>query len=580
MMKHRFAGTRSAAVVTVSLFLAGFALADNDRDRDREHGRDDRDSACPDGREITLANGRIHLMDRTGRVVSSVTMRNGRFVSVGHDSGGLGTPGCRQVVNLQGRTAIPGLVDNHNHIVLLGLRPGWHTPLETAASFADIQRTYRNRIAAAPAGAFITTIGGFNPVQFAEKRLPTLAELDAIAPNNPVYLQVSFTGPAATNTRGKAFFESRGIAVSAIGAIAANAPTVGALNALRAVQSFDDKKRSTLDALGYAASLGITTSFDMGGFLIPGSPDHEDEFTFDGAASWDPYTAYDPLLEIYREGRMASRVRVFFLSMDNAAATPILTRRLENSFREFGGDWLRIAGLGEFITNWPLFGVVNPPSNYPAAVKKAAERGWIYSQHTLSSAEDNVAIDAWEALNAQVPIAPLHWSVAHALTITPQNVKRLKTLGAGLALHGFRYLAGTAAVGTTPAVAGPPYRMILDSGVKVGAGSDSAQISTLNPWLMLYYMTTGKNSSGIVINEGQTLSREEALRLYTIENGWFSKEEEKIGSIEPGKLADVVVLNDDYFSVPDESLKKLRSVLTIIGGRITHDEGVVRAQER
>jgi len=576
-MKNGWMGTAARAALAAAVALgATAAIGKNDGGRDRDDAdkreRDRRE--CPDGRELTLANGRIHLLDAGGSVVSSVTIRNGKFVSVGHDNGGGGTPGCRQFVNLEGRTALPGLVDNHNHIVLLGLRPGWHTPLETAASIADIDATYRQRIAGAPAGAFITTIGGFNPVQFAEKRLPTLAELDAIAPANPVYLQVSFTGPAATNTLGRSFFQSRGIAVSADGAIAANAPTVAALNALRSIQTFADKKRGTLDALAYSAALGVTTNFDMGGFLIPGSPDHEDEFTFDGAASWDPYTAYDPLLDVYREGRMTARVRIFFLSMDNAQATPILSRRLNNAFREFGDDWMRVAGLGEFITNWPLFGAVVPPSNYPAAVRKAAERGWIYSQHTLSSAEDNVAISAWEALNATVPIAPLHWSIAHAMTITPQNVQRLKALGGGLALHGFRYLAGT------PTQAGPPYRMILDSGIKLGAGSDSAQISALNPWLMLYYMTTGRNSSGVLINGGQTLTRQEALRLYTVENGWFSKEEDKLGSIEPGKLGDIVVLNGDYFSVPDESLKSLRSVLTVVGGKIVHDAGLLRVHER
>ena len=576
-MKNGWMGTAARAALAAAVALgATAAIGKNDGGRDRDDAdkreRDRRE--CPDGRELTLANGRIHLLDAGGSVVSSVTIRNGKFVSVGHDNGGGGTPGCRQFVNLEGRTALPGLVDNHNHIVLLALRPGWHTPLETAASIADIDATYRQRIAGAPAGAFITTIGGFNPVQFAEKRLPTLAELDAIAPANPVYLQVSFTGPAATNTLGRSFFQSRGIAVSADGAIAANAPTVAALNALRSIQTFADKKRGTLDALAYSAALGVTTNFDMGGFLIPGSPDHEDEFTFDGAASWDPYTAYDPLLDVYREGRMTARVRIFFLSMDNAQATPILSRRLNNAFREFGDDWMRVAGLGEFITNWPLFGAVVPPSNYPAAVRKAAERGWIYSQHTLSSAEDNVAISAWEALNATVPIAPLHWSIAHAMTITPQNVQRLKALGGGLALHGFRYLAGT------PTQAGPPYRMILDSGIKLGAGSDSAQISALNPWLMLYYMTTGRNSSGVLINGGQTLTRQEALRLYTVENGWFSKEEDKLGSIEPGKLGDIVVLNGDYFSVPDESLKSLRSVLTVVGGKIVHDAGLLRVHER
>ena len=566
-MKMDWAGKAVGAALTVAMAVgATAAVAKNDSK--------DGDAQCPEGRELTLSNGKIHLLDAANSVVSSVTIRGGKFVAIGPDGSGSFTPGCRQAVNLEGRTAIPGLVDNHNHIVLLGLRPGYHTPLESAQSFRDITTIYRNRIAAAPAGAFITSIGGFNPAQFVEKRLPNLAELDAIAPSNPVYLQVAFTGPSSTNSAGRAFFQSRGITVGADGSIGANAPTVAALNALRSIQSFDDKKRSTRDALAYSAALGVTTNFDMGGFLIPGSPDHEDEFTFDGAASWDPYTAYDPLLDVYRAGLMKARVRVFFLSMDNAQATPILSRRLNNAFREFGDDWMRIAGLGEFITNWPLFGAVTPPSNYPAAVRKAAERGWIYSQHTLSSAEDNVAISAWEALNATVPIAPLHWSVAHALTITPQNVQRLKALGGGLALHGFRYLAGT------PAQAGPPYRMIVDSGIKVGAGSDSAQISALNPWLMLYYMTTGRNSSGVLINAGQTLTRQEALRLYTVENGWFSKEEKKLGSIEPGKLGDVVVLNGDYFSVPDESLKSLRSVLTVVGGKIVHDEGVLRVHDR
>ena len=531
-------------------------------------------SDCPNGREIALINGRVHTMDAANSVVSAVTIRNGKFVSVGHDAGGAAEAGCKQVINLNGRLVIPGLVDNHNHIVLLGLRPGYHTPLETAANFADIRTTYTERIQGAPAGVFITTIGGFNPVQFAEKRLPNLAELDAIAPGNPVYLQVSFTGPSSTNTAGRAFFTVKGVVVGADGSIAAGGQTVAALNALRSVQTFDDKKRGTNDAMTYAAKLGVTSHFDMGGFLIPGSPNHEDEFTFDGAASWDPYFAYEPLLELHRQGLMKVRVRVNYLSMDNALTLPILQRRVDNAFREYGDDWLRSAGLGEFITNWPLFGVVTPPANYASAVKKAAERGWIYQQHTLSSAEDNVAITAWEQLNAQVPVAPLHWSIAHAMTITPQNVQRLKALGAALALHGWRYLAGT------PASNGPPYRMIVDSGIQVGAGSDSAQISTLNPWLMLYYMVTGKNSSGQIINAGQTLTRDEALQLYTAANGWFVKEEDKLGSIEEGKLADLVVPNDDYFSVPDEALKKLGSILTIVGGKVVHDAGVLRVQDR
>jgi predicted amidohydrolase YtcJ len=140
-------------------------------------------------------------------------------------------------------------------------------------------------------------------------------------------------------------------------------------------------------------------------------------------------------------------------------------------------------------------------------------------------------------------------------------------MGAAVAVHPFQFLAGGRG--------GPPLRTIVDSGVKVGAGSDSAQISTLNPWLVIAYMVTGKASDGSLINAGQQLSRQEALRLYTVENGWFLKEERLLGSIEPGKLGDVAVLSDDYFDprrVPDDAIKKIRSVLTVVDGRVVHDQ--------
>ncbi len=533
-------------------------------------GAGDKDD-CVGARTVELYNGRIHTMDAANRVLSAVTIRNGRFVVGDGDDRGSGP--CAVRIDLGHRIVVPGLIDNHNHFLLLGLRPGFHTPLESAASFADIAAIYHARIAHAPGGAFITTIGGFNPVQFAEKRLPNLQELDAIAPNNPVYIQFSFTGPATTNTQGKAFFASKGVVVGNDGSIAANAPTVAALNALRSVQTFADKLRGTMDAMNYAASLGVTTHYDMGGFIVPGSPDHDNEFEADGAASWDPYTAYDAILDLHRRGMMKVRVRVFYLSMDQDPTIPILSRRVENAFRQFGDDWLRASGLGEFISSWPLFGLPFP-TNYPAAVQAAASRGWIYQQHTLSTAEDSFSLSAWETVNQQIPIAPLHWSLAHVISLTPANIARLKALGAGAAVHAWLYLFGV------PGFAGPPYRTILDSGIQVGAGSDSAQISTLNPWNMLYYMSTGINAAGQLINAGQTLTRDESIRLYTAANGWFVKEESKLGSIETGKLGDLVVLSDDYFTVPDAALRRIHSVLTIVGGRIVYDAGVVHIRER
>jgi len=174
----------------------------------------------------------------------------------------------------------------------------------------------------------------------------------------------------------------------------------------------------------------------------------------------------------------------------------------------------------------------------------------------------------FEEVNRETPIANLRWSVAHVPRIDQETVNRFKALGAGIAVHPFEYLAG----GPN---AGPPMRMILDSGIHVGAGSDAAQISTLDPWPMIYYMVTGKNSSGVLINDKQQLTRMEALRLYTAENGWFFHEEANLGSIEVGKLGDLVALTGDYFDaakVPDEAIKQLKSALTVVDGRVMYDQ--------
>ncbi len=519
---------------------------------------------CANARDLRLVNGRILTMDAQGSTVSEVTIQDGRFVAVGQPASRLSP--CTREIDLGGRTVVPGLIDNHNHIVLLGIRPGHDTRLETAASMADVQAAFRARATAVPAGEFLTAMGGWNPAQFAEKRLPTLAELDAAAPDHPVLVFQAFTGPAATNTLGRAFFTGRGVAVSDTGGIGANAPSLAALNALRAVQTFEDRKRGTLDALAYSASVGVTTNVDMGAFIPPDAPQAASSFAADTLATADPFGMYDAVTSLHRENRMTVRVRLFFLTMDTQPDFPNLRQRVLNTFNGFGDDMLRISGIGEFATGWPLFGQP-PPANYTQALEFLARQGWPFQQHSLSPAEDTLTIDAFEAVNATTPIAPLRWSIAHAARIDLPTLNRFKAVGAAIAVHPFAYLAGAPG-------AGPPLRTILESGIKAGAGSDSAQISTLNPWLIISYMVTGRNAAGQLINDGQQISRMDALRLYTRENGWFFHEEETLGTIEAGKLGDLVVLSEDYSnpaSVPDEAIRRIRSVLTIVDGKVVHD---------
>ena len=539
------------------LFIVAAAIA----------GLADAQSTCSGARDLHLTNGKIMTMDRQNTVVSEVTIQNGRFTAVGR-TGDTRTSPCTRTINLRGRTVTPGLIDNHNHIVLLGIRPGHDTRLETAASIKDVQTAIAARAKSVPAGEFITAMGGWNQVQFAEKRLPTSAELDAAAPNHPVIVYQAFTGPAAVNTRAKAFFTSKGVAVNDTGTIAANAPSVAALNALRSVQTFDDQKRGTADAMAYAASVGLTTNVDMGAFLLPGQADIQDSFTFDGLATADPFHMYDAFQALHRENKMTTRLRIFFLSMDTRPDVPMLKQRMQNTFQGLGDDMLKISGIGEFASQWPLFGAVTPPANYETALQLIAKQGWAFQQHSLSLAEDQLTASTFEKVNAITPIKDLRWSVAHVPRIDQATVNRFKAVGAAIAIHPFEYLAGAAG-------AGPPLRMILDSGIHAGAGSDAAQISTLNPWLIIYYMVTGKNSSGVLINDKQQVTRAEALRLYTADNGWFLSEENQVGSIEIGKLGDVVALSGDYFDaakVPDEAIRKLKSVLTVVDGKVVYDD--------
>jgi predicted amidohydrolase YtcJ len=508
---------------------------------------------------LILHNGKIHTMDGRGAVVRVLAIENGRISYAGNSLGQArkSVPDGARTIDLRGRTAIPGIIDNHNHIVLMGNRPGRHTPLENAYSVADVQRTYRERARGVAAGEFITTIGGFHFNQFAEVRLPTLAELDAALPAHPAYISQSFSGPSTTNSLGKAFFEAAdpAVVVGADGSIAAGQETGKATLALRRTLTHAQRKRGVLDAMAYAASVGVTTHLDEGAFQATDTPS-------DGAAHEDNYTMHLPFLETYAEGKGLVRLRINFLHMETDPALPGLTERLRNAFPFFGDDWVRTGGIGEFIAQG-----LGP--TWLEAARRVARAGWRAEVHSLSATDFRTEIEGFETVNAEFPITDLRWVVAHVPSITADYVDRLKALGGGLSLTGWRYLAGT---GTA---AGPPFRMIVDNGIHTGMSSDGMQIAPMNPFIHAYYAVTGKNARGDVINVGQQITRREVLELYTRDNGWFLGEpdENQLGTLEVGRLGDVVVLDRDYFTVPEDQLRQVRSVLTVVGGNVVHGRG-------
>lgn len=526
---------------------------------------------CSWSRDVRLVNGEIHTFDAQNRVAHEVTIQEGRIAYVGPIGSHKLDP-CTKTINLHGRVVVPGLIDNHNHFVLFSHRPGYDVMVETATSIPEAMAMLAERAKTVPAGAWVTAIGDWTPRLFKENRLPTLAELDQAVPDHPVFFATF--GPAVTNTPGKKFFESKGIAVGANGALAGPAANA-ALGELRKMQTLDDKIRGAEYAQSYVLRYGLTTSVDMGVFADPGSPDLQDDFTFPGIASGNPWTVYEQILALDHQHKLNERVRLFMISMDQTMALPILTERLLNVFPEFGDNMLRVSGIGEFASPWfSNFAGGQHPANYEAALELVAKHGWTYQQHTLSLAEVQFTAQTYEKVNAVTPIAGLHWSIAHVPSIDPQTIQAMKAIGVGMALHGWKYLQGGQG---TPAgqPAGPPYKTLLESGIHVGAGSDAADISILDPWYEIYYMVTGKDCTGALINPGEQVTREQALRMYTADNGWFFHEEDELGSIETGKLGDLVVLSNDYFDprkVSDEGIKQIHSLLTVVGGRVVYDD--------
>jgi predicted amidohydrolase YtcJ len=497
--------------------------------------------------DLALVNGRFLTMDEKDSVVSAMSIRNGRIAEVGRHAQALGP--CAQTINLRGATVIPGLIDSHVHFIRCGQNPGHEVRIiETATSVSELQQMIAERIKllAVPAGEFITCIGGWNRNGLAEKRLPTPAELDDAAPKNPVYLsETGGGGQAVTNTIGRMFFQDKGVNVD----LTAGTLTAGqGLAALQSVQTDADRQHGTAELMDFAASLGLTMVTDMGtaGAAVTGIP------------------GFDYALNLWRQKNLDVRQRIFFNSSEDPGFT-VGQAKIVNDLNRLGDNAFRLNGVGERLNS------STTNQGFVDMCEFAAQNGWTLTQHSLTSAEIDFHISAYQAAAEVGPIDKLRWSLCHVNPITDTQIQAVQALGIALNLQGWNY--------TSNNPAGPPWRKLVDAGIRLGGGTDATNVGALNPWLMIYYMTTMRNNAGTAATpDGQQISRLEALRMYTIGSAWLSFDDDRLGSIEPGKLADLVVLSDDPLKASDDELRKIRSVLTLQGGKIVH--GAVRFRDR
>jgi predicted amidohydrolase YtcJ len=502
------------------------------------------DRGAGDG-ELALVNGRIYTFDDANRVVDSVLIRNGRFAAAGAQATGQ-TPA---VIDLQGRTVIPGLIDNHTHFVRIGNLPGHDTrQLESAFSVAAAQKAISARAAGVPEGEFITALAGLARRQFAEKRFPTMAELDEAAPRHPVVISELMAGQ--TNRLGRDALRRLGVTVGDDGVV----PNQNAAyDALAASLTNEHRKRQLLDAAKYAHSIGLTTVMDMHG-------------STPGAGFLDRVTGHDAFLELARERTLNVRTRLFFAEQNDINQ---LQSILDYRWRDYGPDMWKVAGIGE----WAPRG-----ASYQESLKRIAARGWIYHQHLTSLNEVQAHIENLERFEMENPgmsVSKLHWNLGHIADISPEHIARVNKLGAGLCPHPWRYL--------TANNGGPPFRTILNNAkVPIGTGLDGARVAPLNPWTGIYFMVTGRNSGGALVNDGEQISRLDAVRLYAgPQQGWFTKEENVLGGIGVGRFADLAVLSKDFFderAVPDNEIRGMTSILTIVDGRVVYSSGELKTR--
>ena len=531
--------------------------------------------------DLVLINGKIATVDAGFSIQQAAAIRDGRFVVVGTDDevAPLVGPSTR-VVDLNGRTVLPGLIDSHIH----ALRGGgtWDSELhwERIGSLQQGLDMIRDRVAHSAPGTWVTVVGGFHVGQLAEKRLPTPEELTAISADHPIWVQYLYERVILN----KAAVQALGLTASTPkpddGEIVkdANGEPTGVVTGFSGITGLytkvpkptpEQQITSTRNWFRELNRVGLTTIDDAGG----------------AGQSWpDGYAAVNALHD-----RAELSVRV------NWWMQPQAIGREEETIRQFidtvpldsGDAMLRPMGIGER----PLVAVFDgdgfqpvPPTFTPEGltrwrniVQMVADSGWRLQIHTTRDNSAQQLLPTLEEINTTTPFLARRWYFDHLEDVSEDTIARIKELGMGISIQDRTAFWGEDVLrvgGPEVARRAPPIQTELRLGVPLGGGTDATRTATYSPFLSLWWMVTGKTLAGTQIRgPEESPSREQALRIYTMGSAWFSFDEGNLGSIEPGKLADLIVLSDDYFTMPEDKMRDLESVLTIVNGQPVYASG-------
>ena len=530
--------------------------------------------------DTVLLNGRIVTLDASVAVVEALAVRDGKIMAIGSndDVRGRAGPGAR-IIDLGGRSVIPGLIDSHIHAIRAGL--SWHTEVHWigARTLAEALDRLRDAAKVAPKGSWLVVAGGWTERQFAEDRRPTQAELAAAAPDHHVYVQILYSavllspgGYEALGIAGDADLAARvkierDAAGRPSGWLTADNRTISDVYNRLPRPDFAQKVAGTRAFFRVLNSVGLTGVIDPGGYNLS-IPD------------------YQPLFKVWRDGALTLRVRF-------SLCAPRRGHELED-FKEltqvlpmgFGDPWLRFNGIGENVT-WGMYNNEQPTDvqkeRLYQVLRWAVSRGMTSTFHWHNNRSVGHLLDVLERVNRVTPIAPLRWSIAHLNDASAESLDRMKAMGVGWLMQNAFYFRGEAFLGQRGVQAArlaPPIVSALRMGLHVGGGTDAHRVMSYNPFVSLQWMVDGKTVSGIAMRGPEELpTREQALRIYTQGSAWFVFDDDTRGTLVEGKLADLAVLSKDYFAVPVEEIGTITSLLTMVGGRIVYGEGPYAALE-
>lgn len=531
--------------------------------------------------DLILLNGRFHTVDKSRPQAQAVAIANGKFLAVGDDSEAMRHCGqATRIIDLNHRTVVPGLNDSHLHLIRGGLNYNLELRWEGVPSLADALRMLKQQADRTPHPQWVRVVGGWTEFQFTERRMPTLEEINAAAPDTPVFVLhlydrallnaaalrvVGYTRDTPNPPGGEI---QRDAAGNPTGMLIAkpNAMILYATLAKGPSLPLELQVNSTRQFMRELNRLGITSAIDAGG----GFQNYPED-----------YAVVDQLA---RDKQLTIRIAYNLFTQKKGEELQDFQKWTEMVAPGQGDDFYRHNGAGEMLVfsaaDFEDFLQPRPDlapgmeDELEKVVRHLVGKRWPFRLHATYDESIGRMLDVFEKVNRDIPFDGLHWLFDHAETISPRNIDRVRALGGGIAIQHRMAFQGEYFVeryGAQAAQQTPPVARMLQAGIPVGGGTDATRVASYNPWTALYWLVSGRTVGGLrLYDSGAILPRETALELWTAGSAWFSSEQDKKGRIRAGQLADLTVLTADFFSIPEDRIKSLESVLTIVGGEIVY----------